>query len=111
MAGAIIDSVTAIFGEDKYVVLGGHDRGARAMQRAAVDIGQGGFKQIKALGLWIADIVPIVAEISSFKNPRNAVGYFHWVSLADLEILKPVQFQIIRRTDHADCFRVFPPPD
>lgn len=72
--------MVAVFGEGKSVVLGGHDRGARSMQRAAVDIGQGGFPQIKALGVWMADIVPIIVEYHSFKNPNNSVGYFHWVS-------------------------------
>ena len=79
-AGAIIDAAVALFGEGKTVVLAGHDRGARAMHRAAVDIGQGGFPQIKAAGLFIADIVPIVTEYASFTNPNNSVGYFHWVS-------------------------------
>ena len=64
-AGALIDATVAIFGEGKTVVLAGHDRGARAMQRAAVDIGQGGFPQVKAAGVWMADIVPIVAEYAS----------------------------------------------
>lgn len=77
--GAILDTVSAIFGEGKTVVLGGHDRGARAMQRAAVDIGQGGFPNVKAAGVWMADIVPIVEEYASFTNPNNTVGYFHWV--------------------------------
>lgn len=49
------------------------------MQRAAVDIGQGGFPFLKAAGLFVADIVPIVEEYASFWNPNSSVGYFHWV--------------------------------
>lgn len=48
------------------------------MQRAAVDISHGGFSQVKALGVFMADIVPIVEEYASFYNPNNTVGYFHW---------------------------------
>jgi haloacetate dehalogenase len=80
MAGALIDTVVQIYGKNKTVVLAGHDRGARSMQRAAVDIGQGGFTQIRAAGVWLADIVPIIIEYGSFSNPNNSVGYFHWVS-------------------------------
>ena len=49
------------------------------MQRAAVDIGQGGFPFVKAAGVFMADIVPIVEEYASFSNPNKTVGYFHWV--------------------------------
>lgn len=80
-AGALLDAVVALFGEGKSVVLAGHDRGARAMHRAAVDIGQGGFSQVNALGVFLADIVPIVEEYASFSNPSYGVGYFHWVNL------------------------------
>src|ERR1700760_1981833 len=77
-AGAIIDLVTKIYGPGKSVILGGHDRGARSMHRAAVDIGQGSFPQIDALGVFMADIVPIFEEYKSFSNPNFSVGYFHW---------------------------------
>lgn len=79
-AGALIDTVVELYGQGKTVVLAGHDRGGRSMQRAAVDIGQGGFPQIKAAGVWIADVVPIITEFGSFSNPANAIGYFHWAS-------------------------------
>ena len=78
-AGAILETVSQIFGGGKTVILGGHDRGARAMQRAAVDIAQGGFPFVKAAGVDMADIVPIVEEYASFSNPNSTVGYFHWV--------------------------------
>lgn len=57
-AGAILETVSKIFGEGKTVILAGHDRGARAMQRAAVDLGQGGFPFVKAAGVWMADVSP-----------------------------------------------------
>lgn len=50
------------------------------MHRAAVDIGQGGFPEVNALGLFVADIVPIKEEYNSFSNPNYSTGYFHWVS-------------------------------
>lgn len=78
-AGAILETVSSIFGEGKTVILAGHDRGARAMQRAAVDIDHGGFPFVKAAGVWMADIVPIIEEYASFENPNSSVGYFHWV--------------------------------
>ena len=67
-----------MYGDNLTVILGGHDRGARAVHRAAVDIES--YSNINALGVWMADIVPIVAEVHSFSNPNNSVGYFHWVS-------------------------------
>lgn len=84
-AGAILETVSQLFGDGKSVILGGHDRGGRAMQRAAVDIGQGGFSFVKAVGLFVADIVPIVAEYASFSDPSSAVGYFHWAFLPRVE--------------------------
>ena len=48
------------------------------MHRAAVSIDQ--FPNINALGLFVADIVPIVEEYASFSNPNYSTGYFHWVS-------------------------------
>lgn len=77
-AGAIIDVATHLYGDGKHVVLAAHDRGARTVHRAAVDYSHGGFRQIKAMGAWMADIVPIVEEYASFGNPNNSVGYFHW---------------------------------
>ena len=53
-------------------MLAGHDRGARLVHRAAVDIDQ--FPQINALGVFMADIVPIVEEYASFSNPNYAKG-------------------------------------
>lgn len=76
-AGTILDVVNQIYGDNVTVILGGHDRGARAMHRAAVSIDQ--FPKINALGLFVADIVPIVEEYASFSNPNYSTGYFHWV--------------------------------
>ena len=45
------------------------------MHRAAVD---NNFPGIDAMGLFVADIVPIVAEYAAFSNPNASIGYFHW---------------------------------
>lgn len=81
IAGAIIEASNAIFGDNISVILAGHDRGARAMHRAAVDVDQ--FPSINALRLWMADIVPIVGEYASFSNPNHSVNYFHWLSCSN----------------------------
>lgn len=75
---ALVELASKIFGDGVYVILAGHDRGARAMHRLAVDIGQGAHPEVHALGTFLADIVPIVEEYASFPNPTNAVAYFHW---------------------------------
>ncbi|KAF2232673.1 alpha/beta-hydrolase [Viridothelium virens] len=75
-AGAIVDALTAVHGDGVSIILAGHDRGARTMQRLAVSIAD--FPQVKGLGAFLADIVPIVEEYKSFQNPADAVGYFHW---------------------------------
>ncbi|QIW97750.1 hypothetical protein AMS68_003268 [Peltaster fructicola] len=80
-ANALVELVSKIFGKDKYIILGGHDRGARAMQRLAVDMGQGAHPEVHGLGVFLADIVPIVDEYDSFANPNSSVGYFHWAFL------------------------------
>ena len=46
------------------------------MQRAAVSIDM--FSDIKAHGVFIADIVQFVEEFASFSNPNVTTGYFHW---------------------------------
>lgn len=91
--------MNAIYGANVTVVLAGHDRGARTMHRAAVSIDQ--FPSINALGVWMADIVPIVEEYASFSNPNYSTGYFHWVSnkIANLILISimPAK-QIVSRT-------------
>ena len=77
MASAILEAATMVYGNGIHVILGGHDRGARAMHRAAVDIDQ--FPNVNALGVWMADIVPIVEEYASLSNPNHSTNYFHWV--------------------------------
>jgi len=57
------------------VIFAGHDRGARTMHRAAVD---NDYPGIHVMGLFVADIVPLIAEYESFANPQDAIGYFHW---------------------------------
>ncbi|MCJ1313909.1 hypothetical protein MMC25_007589 [Agyrium rufum] len=75
MARAIAESLLSIYGPTK-VILGGHDRGGRTMQRLAVSRAE--FGDLDVLGLIVFDIVPFVAEFASFSNPLLASGYFHW---------------------------------
>jgi haloacetate dehalogenase len=75
-AGAIVDALTHLYGNGTSVILAGHDRGARTMHRLAVSIAS--FPQVKGLGAFLADIVPIVEEYASFTHPLDALGYFHW---------------------------------
>lgn len=58
------------------IILAGHDRGARTMHRLAVSIEE--FPQVTGVGVFMADIVPIVEQYKSFSNPTLATGYFHW---------------------------------
>ncbi|KAI1611052.1 Alpha/Beta hydrolase protein [Exophiala viscosa] len=76
MASAILEAANKIYGNGIHVILGGHDRGARSMHRAAVSIDQ--FPNVNALGVWMADVVPIVEEYASFSNPNYSTNYFHW---------------------------------
>ena len=81
-ASSILEAANIVYGDNITIILGGHDRGARTMHRAAVSIDQ--FPNVNALGVFIADIVPIVEEYASFSNPNDTVGYFHWVGLRTL---------------------------
>ncbi|KIV76915.1 hypothetical protein PV11_08764 [Exophiala sideris] len=76
MASAILEAANKVYGNGISVILAGHDRGGRAMHRAAVSIDL--FPNVKALGVWLADIVPIVEEYASFSNPNYSTNYFHW---------------------------------
>jgi haloacetate dehalogenase len=76
MASAILEVATQLYQPGVNVILAGHDRGARAMHRAAVDIDQ---LPVQALGLWMADVVPIVEEYASFSHPDHSTNYWHWV--------------------------------
>ncbi|MCJ1395261.1 hypothetical protein MMC18_008145 [Xylographa bjoerkii] len=78
-AGAIMEAVQSVYGQNTTVVLAGHDRGARTMHRAAVSIDK--FPGITALGVFLADIVPFVEEYASFANSTWSVNYFHWAFL------------------------------
>ena len=84
-----------MYGDGVHVVLAGHDRGARTMHRAAVAIEL--FPQIQALGVFMADIVPIVEEYAAFSNPNDSVGYFHWVG----EYTWPYVTNILRICRHS----------
>jgi len=62
------------------LVLMGHDRGARVIQRVIVD--KKDHPAFNFLGAVLLDIVPIVTQFSSLANPRNAASTFHWAFLA-----------------------------
>jgi haloacetate dehalogenase len=91
-SSSILEAANIVYGDNIHVILGGHDRGARTMHRAAVSINQ--FPKVNALGVFLADIVPIVEEYASFSNPNYTVGYFHWVGLRTL-FLRRNNLQIV----------------
>ncbi|KAI5786047.1 Alpha/Beta hydrolase protein [Pyronema domesticum] len=62
------------------IILLGHDRGARITQRIGFNISE--FPQFDILGIFLADIVPIVIQFSSLADPIKAVSTFHWAFLA-----------------------------
>ncbi|KAF2195721.1 alpha/beta-hydrolase [Zopfia rhizophila CBS 207.26] len=64
------------------VILIGHDRGARVAHRLAVSGAEG----IRILGLCLIDIVPTQTQWAASSNAREAMGYFHWPFLANVEV-------------------------
>jgi pimeloyl-ACP methyl ester carboxylesterase len=62
------------------IILLGHDRGARITQRIGFSISE--FRQFSILGIFLADIVPIVVQFSSLADPIKAASTFHWAFLA-----------------------------
>ncbi|PHH78752.1 hypothetical protein CDD80_6303 [Ophiocordyceps camponoti-rufipedis] len=73
---AILEAVTHIYGKNTSIILAGHDRGARTVQRLAVNIDK--FPHVRAMGAFMADILPLYEQFRSFSKPGNAIGYFHW---------------------------------
>ncbi|KAF4589072.1 putative Fluoroacetate dehalogenase [Ophiocordyceps camponoti-floridani] len=73
---AILEAVTKIYGKNTSIILAGHDRGARIVQRLAVNIDH--FPHVRAMGVFIVDILPVYEKFRSFSKPQNAIGYYHW---------------------------------
>ncbi|ETN41019.1 uncharacterized protein HMPREF1541_02952 [Cyphellophora europaea CBS 101466] len=79
----LLNTLGAVFGKNRKVILGGHDRGARICHRLAVDAAN---YPLQILGVVMLDIVPTLVQWQAFSNPRTVSGYFHWPMLANVEI-------------------------
>lgn len=55
--------------------MAGHDRGARTMHRMALQIDD--FPQVKGLGVFMVEIVPIIPQWTAFSVPSAAIRYYH----------------------------------
>ena len=69
----------SIYGPKIKVLLGGHDRGARMVHRMALSRSE--LPGLDVIGLFMADIVPIVDQFAVFSNPAASIKYFHWAFL------------------------------
>lgn len=78
----LLNALIAVFGKNRKVILGGHDRGARVVHRLAVDAAN---FPLQILGVVMLDIVPTLAQYQAFSNPKIVAGYFHWPMLANVE--------------------------
>ncbi|KAH8805077.1 Alpha/Beta hydrolase protein [Xylogone sp. PMI_703] len=83
-AQAMVEALTSIYGNGTTIILSGHDRGARIMQRLAVHINE--FPQVRGLGVFLIEIVPLVEQYSSFSDPSKAARYFHFPLLSRADI-------------------------
>lgn len=79
----LLNALIGVFGKDRKVILGGHDRGARVCHRLAVDAAN---FPVDILGVIMLDIVPTSVQWQAFSNAKIASGYFHWPMLANVEI-------------------------
>jgi pimeloyl-ACP methyl ester carboxylesterase len=79
----LLNALIDVFGKDRKVILGGHDRGARICHRLAVDAAN---FPLNILGVIMLDIVPTLVQWQAFSNPKIVSGYFHWPMLANVEI-------------------------
>jgi pimeloyl-ACP methyl ester carboxylesterase len=80
---SLLNALTDVFGKNRKVILGGHDRGARICHRLAVDAAN---FPLDILGVIMLDIVPTLAQFDAFSKPKVGAGYFHWPLLANVEI-------------------------
>lgn len=64
-------------GPKQKVILCGHDRGARIIQRIAFDFED--YPLFDILGIVLGDIVPITVQFQSFANPVHAAATYHWL--------------------------------
>lgn len=91
IGNAILEALEAnlIGQEKKDVVLVGHDRGARICHRLAVDDGKD-FERVRIVGTILLDIVPTKVQFESFANSEVAIGSFHWLLMANVELATPM---------------------
>lgn len=83
-----IEGLVACYGKGTKVILGGHDRGGRIMQRIAVS--KNDFPDVEILAVFMLDIVPIVEQWKAFAHPAAATRYFHWSFLPIAPIAVPM---------------------
>lgn len=91
---SILSAVRAVYGsasannEDELkVVLIGHDRGGRVIQRLITTPSASSLSilqslNIRVLGAMVLDIVPYSAQWSAHANPHSSTRYWHWSFLA-----------------------------
>jgi pimeloyl-ACP methyl ester carboxylesterase len=79
----LLNALIAVFGKNRKVILGGHDRGARICHRLAVDAAD---FPLTILGVVMLDIVPTLVQWQAFSNPKIVSGYFHWPMLANVDL-------------------------
>lgn len=87
---AILDALYSVLQSDetsepRRIVLVGHDRGARISHRLSVDAGEFS-ERFTIVGTMLMDIVPTLVQWQGMQNPAEAIGYFHWPFLANVEL-------------------------
>jgi pimeloyl-ACP methyl ester carboxylesterase len=67
------------------IILAGHDRGARVCHRLAVDADTYA-DRFTVLGTILMDIVPTLVQWQGMARPAEAMGFFHWPFLSNVEL-------------------------
>jgi pimeloyl-ACP methyl ester carboxylesterase len=83
IGATLIEALVDVFGPDRRVILGGHDRGGHICHRLAVDVDR---YPIRALGTVILEVVPISVQWRLCNNPKVAQQLFHWPFMANVEM-------------------------
>ncbi|KPI39871.1 Fluoroacetate dehalogenase [Cyphellophora attinorum] len=82
IGATLLEALVGVFGPNRRVILGGHDRGGHICHRLAVDVDR---YPIKALGTIILEVVPISVQWRVCNNPKVASQLFHWPFMANVE--------------------------
>ncbi|KAL1980954.1 hypothetical protein VTN96DRAFT_3294 [Rasamsonia emersonii] len=91
IGAAILDALTSLLEKTSArsrpyeIVLAGHDRGARICHRLAVDADTYA-NQFTILGTVLMDIVPTLVQWQGMTRPAEAVGFYHWPFLANVDL-------------------------